>query len=221
MKTENKEYAGIGARDTPGDICVLMRNLAAALEKVGYHLRSGGARGADSAFESGVAGSNKSIYLPHKGFNNSTSNLYESPSEAAMDWAGKAHPYFHRMKDGFSRNAHARNANQVLGDTCTTPCRFVICWTPDGAEHQAECHSTEVTGGTRTAIVIADMNGIPVFNLARPDAVARLRALVKGLEAPPREDWSPDPSVINAVIEKKRAAKNEKRSRSTGPTFAP
>lgn len=215
--TTEKIYAGIGARGTPADVCQLMRNLAANLEKVGYHLRSGGARGADTAFESGVVGKNKSIYLPHKGFNHNASPLYESPSEVALAWAAKAHPYFSNMKSVFARNAHGRNANQVLGDTCTTPCRFVVCWTPDGAEAQDECHSTDVTGGTRTAIVIADMNGIPVFNLARPDAVARIRALVKGLPIPAREQWQADPLVIAAVIDKKRQERNEKRSRTSSP----
>lgn len=212
-----KEYAGVGSRDTPKDIQNLMRQLATALEKVGYILRSGGANGADSAFESGVVNTdNKRIFLPYKGFNKNASTLYAEPSAVALGWAEKAHPYFKNIKSDFARKAHARNANQVLGLDCKSPCSFVICWTPDGAENTKECHSVEVTGGTRTAVVIAAINKIPVFNLARPDAIARLRAFVKQQSAIPRVDWVPDPSVITEI--KKQKAEKKKSYKTSTPS---
>lgn len=213
-----KEYAGVGSRDTPPEVLTLMRQLATALEKVGYVLRSGGAKGADSAFEAGVRDvKNKSIFLPYKGFNRNPSPYYGDAPPLALEWAGKAHPYFSRMKEGFAKQAHARNVNQVLGHDCQTPCHFVLCWTPDGAEHENECHSTEVTGGTRTAIVIASMNGVPVFNLARPDAVDRLRALVKGQPVPERVEWAADPEVLAAI----KKQKQEKRRQAATSSFSP
>lgn len=213
-----KEYAGVGSRDTPAEVLTKMRQLATALEKVGYVLRSGGAKGADSAFEAGVVNqSNKSIFLPYKGFNGNRSPYYGEPSETALEWASKAHPYFTKMKEGFARSAHARNVNQVLGHDCKTPCHFVLCWTPDGAEFEGECHSTDVTGGTRTAIVIASMNNIPVFNLARPDAIDRLRAHVKGLPIPERLPWSADPAFIDAI----KKQKQEKRKKSFSSSYSP
>lgn len=205
-----KEYAGVGSRDVPDDVSKLMSQLATALEKVGYVLRSGGAKGADSAFERGVCDKvHTKIYLPYPRFNGNTSPLHWDPTEAALAWAGKAHPYFARITSDFTRKAHARNAHQVLGDDCATPCHFVLCWTPDGAESEQECHSVDVTGGTRTAIVIASMNNIPVFNLARPDAVDRLRAFVKSLTMPARLEWQQDQAYIQHVLQKKRASRNK------------
>lgn len=208
-------YAGVGSREAPVEILELMTKIAMGIEKGGYKLRSGGASGADSAFESGILNpENKSIYLPKKGFNGNTSTKYEAPSEKALEWAAKAHPYFVNMKSEFARNAHARNAHQVLGDNLDDPVKLVICWTPDGAEHTDECHSIEVTGGTRTAIVIATMNNIPVFNLARPDGLTRLRAFIRNEPVPARVDWKQDEDYIKALIQYKRDKKKKTKSYS-------
>ena len=60
-------YAGIGSRETPKNKCRLMTKIAKILSGK-YTLRSGGADGADSAFEAG-AGDNKQIFLPSNYFN--------------------------------------------------------------------------------------------------------------------------------------------------------
>ena len=59
-------YAGVGGRETPAHVLNLMTRIAQGLTKVGGILRSGGARGADTAFEAG-AGSAKEIFLPYPG----------------------------------------------------------------------------------------------------------------------------------------------------------
>lgn len=46
-------FAGIGSRQTPQEILSLMRKTGASLTEKGLILRSGGATGADSAFEAG------------------------------------------------------------------------------------------------------------------------------------------------------------------------
>lgn len=61
-----KIYAGIGSRKTPKKILEQMRNISSFLAKEGYTLRSGGADGADSAFEDGcdlVLGEKKYTFL--------------------------------------------------------------------------------------------------------------------------------------------------------------
>ena len=63
-----KYYAGIGSRETPNDICLYMTTIAKKLAKLGYTCNSGGADGADSAFERGAV-INRQIFLPWDGFN--------------------------------------------------------------------------------------------------------------------------------------------------------
>jgi hypothetical protein len=51
---QSRTYTGIGARRTPSDVLDLMHSLAMRLSG-GWVLRSGGADGADRAFEEGAA----------------------------------------------------------------------------------------------------------------------------------------------------------------------
>ena len=63
-------YTGVGSRKTPGAIFDLMGEIGRNLAIDGYVLRSGGASGADTAFEQGcdLHEGMKEIYLPWKGF---------------------------------------------------------------------------------------------------------------------------------------------------------
>ena len=147
-------YTGVGSRETPFHILDLMRLLAVKFAHKGYMLRSGGAQGADQAFEAGCREANGlcKIYRPH----------HATP--AAMELAAKYHGAWHLCGE-WARKLHARNAFQVLGDDLKTPSSMLICWTRDGANtHQQR---SIATGGTGTAISIASEAGIRVANLAR------------------------------------------------------
>lgn len=153
-----KYYSGIGSRETPNFVCGAMRQIAYTLEAEGYTLRSGGAGGADSAFEEGVMNNvNKEIYLPWKGFNKSKSPYY-GVCDAAIAMALSVHPSPDTLiKREKALHLHARNCYQVLGSDLATPSDFVICCTEDAQKR----------GGTRTAIVIAERNKIPVLNFGK------------------------------------------------------
>ena len=56
-----RSYAGIGSRKTPPHVLAAMTQIAEALAERGYILRSGGAGGADSAFEKGAGSAKKSF----------------------------------------------------------------------------------------------------------------------------------------------------------------
>jgi len=138
-----KFYAGVGSRKVPDDILLMMVKIALQLEKQGLILRSGGAIGSDLAFEAG-AREHKEIILAK-----------DPVSDKAYEIAERIHPAWNRMGK-FGKGAHARNICQVFGLTLDKPVEFVICWTPNGKK----------VGGTRTAIVCAEENQIPVYNLA-------------------------------------------------------
>ncbi len=141
-------YTGIGSRKTPHDVCEGMRRIAEYLDTAGFVLRSGGADGADSAFESGAEHAH--IFLPWKGFNGNKSDLYP-PTPAAFEMAAKFHPAWDKCTRG-ARALHARNCYQMLGQCLCEPSKFVVCW-HDGS------------GGTLQAIRIANAHDIQVFNL--------------------------------------------------------
>lgn len=166
-------YAGIGSRKTPSEALDLMRRIAVSLRQRGWLLRSGGADGADTAFEQG-AGIAKEVYLPWKGFNNNPSPLF-NPSAEAMTLAEGLHPGWHHLSLP-TRKLMARNCHQILGQHLHCPASVVIAWTPDGCESYAT--RTRQTGGTGQAISLASLRNIPVVNLKNPDAMTRLRDLV-------------------------------------------
>lgn len=148
-------YAGIGSRETPVEIMRLMYTIASDFALRGYTLRSGGAKGADSAFESGCDAKRgqKEIYLPWKGFNGKESN-YKGVSPEALEIAKKYHPAWDRLSPA-AELLMGRNVYQVLGYFLKSPADFIVCWTKDG----------KASGGTGQAIRIATDLTIPVFNL--------------------------------------------------------
>lgn len=154
---KRKIYAGIGSRKAPREILDRFKKIASFLRENGFTLRSGGADGADKAFES-CAGSNKEIYLPWKGFNGSFSPYYNTDEDAELI-AEEIHPAWSKLSDA-AKKLHCRNCCQILGEDLNIPCSFVVCWTPDG----------KIVGGTATAIRLAEREGIPVFNFGRKGA---------------------------------------------------
>jgi hypothetical protein len=169
-------YTGVGSRETPPNVLDEMRLLAQALARAGWVLRSGGADGADSAFESGardVSGPAE-IFLPWKGFNNNLSDRF-GVTETALTLASKVHPAWDRLGQG-PKKLHARNCYQVLGENLDQPSALLICWTPDGCE--TERSRSIRTGGTGTAIALATRHGVPVFNLSVPESKRRLAELL-------------------------------------------
>ena len=151
-----KIYTGIGSRETPLDIMNLMTRLANALANDNWILRSGGAEGADSAFERGAA--NKQIYLPWNGFNGKTvdniSYFLPHETEEAREYVYDYHPNGLYLKQGPFK-LMVRNTYQVLGADLATPSDVVFCWTKDG----------KASGGTGQALRIAQDYKIRIINL--------------------------------------------------------
>ena len=184
----SSSYTGVGSRKTPIEIQYMMAHLAVCLGKSEYILRSGGAEGADYAFEYGArtAGVPIEIYRPVNSYRKEPHWITQYSQELwdrASQMAAMSHPAWDRCAS-FARALHTRNCFQVMGNDLDSPSSFMICWTPDGAVTPGECSIR--TGGTGTAIRIAHMNGVEVFNLKRDDHFQRLFDWVKsqGVEHP-------------------------------------
>lgn len=157
-------YAGIGSRSTPDHILEIMSLLAQRLEGQGLRLRSGGAQGADTAFEVGVKQPTTSqIFLPWSGFEGRVVSKsqpqfidYKSLRSApqARESVEIFHPTPHSLKPG-AKHMMARNAMQVLGPDLRSPSSMVIAYTPGGID----------TGGTSQALRIARKYKVPIKNL--------------------------------------------------------
>ncbi len=161
-------YTGIGSRKVPPEIALLMTAIGSKMEEAGFVLRSGGAAGADSAFAAMT--NNAEIYRPLRvGGKSPVSGTIDGYPKhlwvEAERISAELHPFWGSL-DEYAKALHTRNAFQVLGRDLQTPSKFVICWTPDGADGRRIKTSRE-TGGTGTAIRLAAERGIPVANLHR------------------------------------------------------
>ncbi len=154
-----KRYAGIGSRETPDPILKQMVSLGKFMSS-DWILRSGGARGADSAFEIGctLGGGEKEIILPWRGFNGNGSQLILPEFGAIFDRACAIaeimHPAWRNLRSSWQR-LHARNVLQIMGTDLESPVDLVICWT----------HKGRTLGDTATGIRLAESLHIPVLNM--------------------------------------------------------
>lgn len=148
-----KIYAGIGSRETPPDILDIMERLARKLSLT-HILRSGGAIGADTAFERGCTGAREIFLAKHA-------------TPAARYLASEFHRLWESLPE-YAQNLHGRNAMILLGKNLDNPVEFVVCWTKDGRD----------TGGTGMGIRIATSRGIRVCNLFYPEWKARIEQFI-------------------------------------------
>lgn len=192
----SKAYAGIGSRQTPPAILEIMREIAVYMYERDYVLRSGGADGADTAFEGGhdmALGkrvlestcdnltfdptrdlTKKEVYLPWANFNgrkNSNHGMIYTPSldnwSEALRMIEKIHPNPEALTRG-SRALHARNCYQILGKSLNDPVSVVFCWTDPSYK----------TGGTRTAVMLAKEWSIPIWNLAIEEILLNVKMVL-------------------------------------------
>ena len=167
-------YAGIGSRETPDDILRTMTVMAAWLERRGWHLHSGGATGADSAFAAGAAEA-RTLHLPWPSYQRHSGPHCHVPSgetySRCIALAAEHHPAWHRCSQG-ARRLHARNVCILLGPELAAPVTAVVCWTKRG----------RTVGGTGMGIRIARHFDIPVLNLGTKHPRAVCEAL-EGLRA--------------------------------------
>lgn len=180
MEPNKRFYAGIGSRQSPPDVLAFMVEVGEFLAQKGYVLRSGGADGADKAFEQGcdLVQGEKEIYLPWKGFNDNPSELFlKSPElkeirDKAFELASQYHPAWDALNYG-ARCLMARNGMQVLGRDLNTPVSFIVCWNLGGFNH----------GGTSQALRIALDRKIPMFMLSNKVCMEDVREhLRRGLD---------------------------------------
>ena len=172
-------YAGIGSRATPSDVLHNMTRMAAWLARRGWHLHSGGAGGADSAFAAGAPPERRTVFLPWPGYRGCQGpdcrTLTAERTQLCLGIAAALHPAWHRCSPA-AQNLHARNTAILLGEDADTPVHAVVAWTSRGL----------VSGGTGMGIRIAHDRGIPVLNLGamHPRAVCERLEEIRAAPSP-------------------------------------
>lgn len=117
-------YAGIGSRRTPSTTLDHMTTIAAWLARTGWHLASGGADGADTAFAEGAPIDRRTLYLPWPSYNGHTGPHCIVPNDDRISaWSSLPtflHPRWERCSPE-DQLLHARNSAILLGPASTAP----------------------------------------------------------------------------------------------------
>jgi len=155
-------YAGIGSRETPQACLDMMYKIARVCSRRGLVLRSGSAKGADTAFERGCdyESGAKEIWNP------------KSQKIPIHDWAvEKAREVcweypLDKMKP-YTKSLIVRNMYQVFGDDPheLKPIKFAVYFSVGDPLMVGK-----ESGGTRYAVRAAHLYGIPTFNLRVSDS---------------------------------------------------
>ena len=211
-QTRATVYAGVGARRTPPAVLDSMRDMARDLAARGWHLRTGGATGADSAFARAVSAGQRTVFVPWRGYNGWDAAkcrvLGASELRTMRKAAAPYHPAWERCP-GRVRDLHARNVAVLLGADMGQAVDAMVCWTDRG----------RVSGGTGMAIRIARQQGIPVLNLAETDpgeAMRRLESIAAsaGVSLSRRSDGQ-ERAVADRSAERRQDESGEDRSQAT------
>ena len=188
-------YAGVGARKTPGPVLERMRDMAANLAGRGWHLRTGGAKGADDAFARAVSAERRTVFIPWRGYNGWNGSegraLAAGELEALRAAAAPHHPAWQRCAPKV-RDLHARNVAILMGADMREPVNAMVCWTENG----------RVQGGTGMAIRLARHYRIPVLNLAALDAREAMDRLDRIAQSRESRDMAQERALADRTSER-------------------
>ena len=172
-------YAGIGSRRTPATVLAAMADLAETLGRAGCVLSTGGADGADRAFETGALRTDApvTVHAPWSGYNGyrpgrepeSDIDVRVPDANDAvqgrtyLDIARRHHPAWERCGRG-ARALFVRNvailAGALGGDGDALPVLAVVAYTPNGLAEGRDA------GGTGHGLRVAAELGIPAVNVS-------------------------------------------------------
>ena len=204
-------YAGIGSRRTPDAVLAAMADLAETLGHSGCVLSTGGADGADRAFETGALRTDApvTVHAPWSGYNgyrpgrepeSDIDVRVPAPTDAVhglpyLDLARRHHPAWERCGRGpralFVRNV-AILAGALAADGEPLPVRAVVAFTPTGLAAGRAAggtgHTLRVAGELDVPAVNVSSRAPPASNAAALDRVPPMLrdALVRHFPALPR-----------------------------------
>lgn len=151
-----RTYAGIGDVNIPTNIQELMKMIGEELAHQGYVLRTGGAKGADTAFMEGCdkAKGIKEVFYPSDLHVNNETLKIAKEIHGHWEYCENKQPK-QGHKYSFPVQAHCRNMKIINGDQLNNPVEFTIAYQD----------INQVTGGTWQGIKYSQKLGIKVYNL--------------------------------------------------------
>lgn len=152
----NKTYCATGNMEIGMKVKNILVEIGRVLALNGYTLRSGGAPGAESAFEEGCdsVGGKKEIYLPFEGYNNKTTGVVTDMTneEEAIKIAQRYYLLWFKLSNKVKQML-TRYSWAVLGRNLDDPVDFVIAYIREDGKT------------TEQVVRVANGSNITVYNI--------------------------------------------------------
>lgn len=179
-KYKHGHYIGVGASTAPDHILNLIFQISLKMALLGFGLRTQGFTDANRMFYKGaVAGNGEAkVYLPWLGADQQANPAFVLPTEEGHANARRKCSTYERMRDS-QKKIRAATENLLFGSDTEQPAKFIVCWSPDGAES-----FEQTTGSTGEIIAALDARPfwhMPAFNLQRADSMQNLADFIMAL----------------------------------------
>lgn len=164
-------FTVVGSRNIPHEMGVILTKVTSMLSFLGGKLRTGDARGADTYAR--IALSKGTI--SDKGIFKEDIEAYtarQGQDSDCLKLAGSFHPFWKTITSDFIKQLHARNVKQIIGMNFDNPIPsdIMICYTPNGIKtHEERVKDFKRTGGTGTAISVAEHFNVPILNIGNEE----------------------------------------------------
>lgn len=170
-------YTAVALEGFPDALSPDMRRTASILAQKGFILRTGFDDAAWRPFMEGAKPFNRYVYVSTKDVTQSNLSIAKEIiiyTKDELAWM---------CMDQQKQSRNARNVALLLGDGISGQSKFLLCWTPNGAESAIHCTGLNgKTGHVGLLIITARKFGIPVINLKRPNWETRLNSFLLKIE---------------------------------------
>lgn len=169
-------YTGVALPGFPDEMLTIISDTASRLAQMGFILRTGFDDGGWVAFWNPVELCNRYEYI-------SVENVTKRELNIAKNYFIARDRLAWDCMDDRKKNRYARNVALLLGRSIPIRSKFLLCWTPNGAESAIHCSGLNgTTGYVGFFITIARANKIPVINLHRKNWETKLDKILAKIE---------------------------------------
>lgn len=169
-------YTGVGLEGFPNTMLSTMSDIAIKLNQMGFLLRTGFDDGACIAFWKGAEIGGRYDNISKIDFSPLALNIAKTVVYERDLFKWDCIPQDMKV-------LLARNVMLLLGRQCSSPSKFLLCWTPNGAQSPIHCSwYFGRTGYVGFLIEVARAYKIPVVNMHRPgweDGLDKILAKLK------------------------------------------
>lgn len=174
-----------GNDQPPENVSLTIVRLARLLRERNIVVRTGACKGVDEVVMNAIP--DAELHLPFRNFNQIENPASYFSDEKCKALAKSVWPTLDNLQ-GVVKSLYEKNPRLISGKNFNSTAQAVIVWSEDGVEDAHNVTSRSNIAGH--LVKLAAASGIRIFNLARPDAEARIMAYLDTIYVEPKQGES-------------------------------